>query len=278
MSIKLIALDIDGTVVDADNNISPSNKEAIKKVLESGIRIALVTGRHRDGVKNVMEVLGLYFKTPLVLNNGALIYSGDHIMWKDFLTADEADGVIKFSTKIPGVATTVFQPDDIHLHCNLPMDHKWLIERLEVFGMRDIEVAENPEDLTREDAAKIMLITESSEKALEVYEMWPERLSNLKRTRSYPYLCEINSGTCDKGRGLKVLCEKLRILPEEVLAVGDGESDIPMLSYAKHAVFVRHFDYLPKLPSHVTVTPEGYHTEGAAWAIEWAKGAGHLTY
>ncbi len=268
MTIRLIALDIDGTVVDTNNNISTANEKAIKSAINRGIRIALVTGRHRDGVKNVMEVLGLDSETPLVLNNGALIYLGQNILWKDFLTACEADEVIQFSTKIPGVATTVFQPDEIHLHCNLPMDQEWLIDRLEVFGMRNIKVAENPEELTREDAAKIMLITESSEKALKIYDMWPKELSNLKRTRSYPYLCEINSGTCDKGRGLKTLCEKLRILPEEVLTVGDGESDVPMLSFAKHAVFVRHFDYLPKLPSHVAVTPEGYHDEGAAWAIE----------
>ncbi len=268
MAIRLIALDIDGTVVDSNNKISPANESAIKSALNHGIRIALVTGRHRDGVKNVMEILGLDSETPLVLNNGALIYSGGHILWKDFLTVHEADEVIKFSTKIPGVTTTVFQPDDIHLHCNLPMDQEWLIDRLEVFGMRNLKVAGNPENLTREDVAKIMLITESSEKALEIFKMWPKKLSNLKCTRSYPYLCEINSGTCNKGYGLKILCEKSGILPEEVLAVGDGESDVPMLAFAKHAVFVRHFDYLPKLPSHVAVTPEGYHDEGAAWAIE----------
>ena len=65
-----------------------------------------------------------------------------------------------------------------------------------------------------------------------------------------------------------MLCEKLGIAPEEVLAVGDGETDIPMLNYAKNAVFVRHSDYLPKLPPHVKVTPKGYHDKGVAWAIE----------
>lgn len=267
MAIKLIALDIDGTVVDGDNNISAANEKSIKKALDNGIRIALVTGRDCNGVKKVMQLLGPDSETPLVLNNGALIYLGDRILWKDFLTADEADEVIKFSTKIPGVATTVFRPDDVQLHSTLPLNQEWLLDKLKTFEI-GCNKEENPANLSREDVAKIMLITESSEKALSIYGMWPEKLSNLKCTRSYPYICEINSGTCDKGHGLKILCEKLGILPDEVLAVGDGESDVPMLSYAKNAVFVRHFDYLPKLPSHVAVTPVGYHDEGASWAIQ----------
>jgi Cof subfamily protein (haloacid dehalogenase superfamily) len=267
MTIKLIALDIDGTIVDSDNNVSPANERAIKEVISRGIRVALVTGRHRDGTEKVINDVGLDIKTPLVLNNGALVYLGGDIVWKDFLSADEADEVIKFSTKIPGVATTIYQTNDIHLHCNLPIDRDWLIDRLKVFGINCSKVANTPEELTREDVAKIMLITESSEKALNILQMWPERLSSLKCTRSYPYICEVNSSTCDKGRGLKVLCQKLGILPEEVLAVGDGESDVPMLAFAKHAVFVRHNDYLPSLPPHVAVTPKGYHNEGAAWAI-----------
>jgi len=268
MAIKLIALDIDGTIVDGDNNISPANEKAIRQVLSKGIQIALVTGRHRDGTKKVMGTVGLDMKkTPLVLNNGALAYIGEEVVWKDLLSVDEADEVIKFTTKIPGVATTIYQPNQIHLHCNLPINRDWLIDRLKAFEIYCSKVADTPDDLTREDVVKIMLITESSEKAQEILQMWPKKLSHLSCTRSYPYLCEINSSTCNKGRGLKMLCEKMGILPEEVLAVGDGENDVPMLAFAKYAVFVRHDDYLPDLPPHVIVSPKEYQNEGAAWAI-----------
>ncbi|HHX22444.1 MAG TPA: HAD family phosphatase, partial [Thermoanaerobacterales bacterium] len=221
MAIKLIALDIDGTIVDSDNNISTANEKAIKKIISKGILVALVTGRHRGGTKKVMDTVGLDMKkTPLVISNGALVYLGGDIVWKDFLTADEADKVIKFTTKIPGVVTTIYQPNHVHLHCNSPFDRDWLEDRLKAFEIDRFSVADTPDDLAREDVTKIMLITEDSETAPQVFEMWPEELSNLKCTHSYPYLCEINSSTCDKGLGLKILCEKLGILPEEVLAVG----------------------------------------------------------
>jgi hypothetical protein len=93
--IKLIALDVDGTLVDANNVVSPANERAVKKALSSGIKVVLAPGRHRGGVKKVMEVLGLCPETLLIANNGALIYSGNQLLWKDFLTPDDVDGVIR---------------------------------------------------------------------------------------------------------------------------------------------------------------------------------------
>jgi len=268
MVIKLIALDIDGTIVDSDSNVSPANEKAIREVVSRGIKVALVTGRHRGGTRKVIQDVGLDTdNTPLIVNNGAIVYLGERIIWRDFLSPDEADGVIKYTTKIPGVATTIFQPDQIHLHCNLPLDMDFLIDRLKAFDMDNCRIVDTPDELPREDVAKAMLVTGGSEKALEILRMWPKQLSHLQYTRSYPYLCEINSSTCDKGRGLEVLCREMGILPEELLAVGDGENDISMLAFAKHAVFVRHRDRLPDLPPHVMVTPRGYHNEGVAWAI-----------
>ncbi|MFY9414705.1 MAG: HAD family hydrolase [Tepidanaerobacteraceae bacterium] len=268
MVIKLIALDIDGTIVDSDSNVSPANEKAIREVVSRGIKVALVTGRHRGGTRKVIQDVGLDTdNTPLIVNNGAIVYLGERIIWRDFLSPDEADGVIKYTTKIPGVATTIFQPDQIHLHCNLPLDMDFLIDRLKAFDMDNCRIVDTPDELPREDVAKAMLVTGGSEKALEILRMWPKQLSHLQYTRSYPYLCEINSSTCDKGRGLEVLCREMGILPEEILAVGDGENDLSMLAFAKHAVFVRHRDRLPDLPPHVMVTPRGYHNEGVAWAI-----------
>jgi len=268
MVIKLIALDIDGTIVDSDSNVSPANEKAIREVVSRGIKVALVTGRHRGGTRKVIQDVGLDTdNTPLIVNNGAIVYLGERIIWRDFLSPDEADGVIKYTTKIPGVATTIFQPDQIHLHCNLPLDMDFLIDRLKAFDMDNCRIVDTPDELPREDVAKAMLVTGGSEKALEILRMWPKQLSHLQYTRSYPYLCEINSSTCDKGRGLEVLCREMGILPEEILAVGDGENDLSMLAFAKHAAFVRHRDRLPDLPPHVMVTPRGYHNEGVAWAI-----------
>lgn len=268
MMIKLIAFDVDGTLVDASNIVSPANEMAVKKALSRGIKVVLATGRHRDGVKKVMEVLGLYPETLLIANNGALIYSGNQLLWKDFLSPDDADGVIKFSTQLSGVVAAIFQPDIIYYYLNSSVDREYVMGQFDVFDMIRIKEAKKPDDIPREHVTKVMLITGSANRAREILDMWPSSLSHLNCSRSYPYICEINSGRCDKGRSLKILCEKLGISPEEVLAMGDGETDIPMLAFAGHSVFVRHSEYLPKLPPHVEVTPQGFYNRGAAWAID----------
>ncbi|HHW02103.1 MAG TPA: HAD family phosphatase [Thermoanaerobacterales bacterium] len=268
MMIKLIALDVDGTLVDGNNVVSPANEMAVKKALSNGIKVALVTGRHRDGVKKIAEVLGLDHETLLIANNGALIYSGDQLIWEDFLAPEDADGVIKFSTQLSGAVAGIFQPDIIHFYLNACVDRDYVMKQFEVFDMIRVREAKNPEDIPRQKVTKVMLITGSEDRAREILDMWPPSLSHLNCSRSYPYICEINSGRCDKGRSLKILCEKLGILPEEVLAVGDGETDIPMLAFAGHSVFVRHSEHLPELPPHVQVTPPGFQDRGAAWAIE----------
>lgn len=266
--IKLIALDVDGTLVDSENVVSPENEKAVKKVLSSGIRVVLATGRHRDGVKKVLEVLGLCSEPLIIANNGALIYSGNQLLRKEFFATDDADSVIRFSTQIPGAVVAVFQSDIIYYYLNSSVDREYVMKKFDVFDMNRIKEVKNPDDIPREHVTKVMLITGSEDYAREVLDMWPANLSHLNCSRSYPYICEINSGRCDKGESLKFLCNKLGIWPEEVLAVGDGETDIPMLAFAGLSVFVRHSEYLPKLAPHVEVTPEGFQNKGVAWAID----------
>ncbi|MDI3480845.1 MAG: hypothetical protein PWQ97_500 [Tepidanaerobacteraceae bacterium] len=265
--IKLIALDVDGTLVDSENALSHENEIAVKKAFSLGIEVVLATGRHRDGVKRLLEVLGLCSEPIVIANNGALIYAGNQLLREKFFAVDDADGVIRFSTKLPGVVVAVFQPDIIYCHINSCVDRQYVMKKFDVFDMNRVREAENPGEIPREHVTKVMLITGSQDYARKILDMWPENLSHLNCSRSYPYICEINSGQCDKGESLKFVCNKLGIRPKEVLAVGDGETDVPMLAYAGHAVFVRHSKNLPKLSPHVEVTPEGFQDKGVAWAI-----------
>ncbi|MCR4430287.1 MAG: Cof-type HAD-IIB family hydrolase [Tepidanaerobacteraceae bacterium] len=266
--IKLIALDVDGTLVDAENIVSPENETAVKMAVSLGARVALVTGRHRDGVKKVLEVLGLCSEPLVIANNGALIYWGNKILREHFLAEDDADRVIRFSAQLSGTVVAVFQPDIIYFYLDSSVDREYVMKKFDVFDMNRIAEVKNPGEIPREHVTKVMLITRSEDCAREVLDIWPKNLSHLNCGRSYPYICEINSGRCNKGESLKFLCDKLGIRSQEVLAVGDGETDIPMLAFAGRSVFVRHSKYLPKLAPHVEITPDGFQHRGVAWAIE----------
>src|SRR4030095_5541851 len=70
MSIRLLALDLDGTLLDAHGHISDRNFEAIKSARENGVRVAVVTGRRFRDSRPIALELGL--DVPLIAHNGAL--------------------------------------------------------------------------------------------------------------------------------------------------------------------------------------------------------------
>ena len=79
--IKLIAIDLDGTLFDSKKNISKENKEAIKLAKEKGIKIVIATGRPVNGVLPILEELGLNDNDDyVIIYNGLVIYIIVHII------------------------------------------------------------------------------------------------------------------------------------------------------------------------------------------------------
>jgi len=92
--IKLVLIDIDGTLVRDDKTLPAENEEAIKEALQSGVLVTLVTGRNYGAAKEIIDKLQL--DVPVVLQNGAFIYrpySGE-VIRKVGLTGDVAKRVI----------------------------------------------------------------------------------------------------------------------------------------------------------------------------------------
>ena len=74
MSIKLVAIDIDGTLLNSQHKITPRVKEALQKANEQGVRIVLCTGRPLPGVKEQLDELALYGENDFVITyNGSLV-------------------------------------------------------------------------------------------------------------------------------------------------------------------------------------------------------------
>ena len=67
MSIKLLVLDVDGTITDDDGNISDENIQAVAKATAKGVKVALATGRSKQGVLRIIKELNLSQDTPLIL-------------------------------------------------------------------------------------------------------------------------------------------------------------------------------------------------------------------
>ncbi|EPZ53641.1 HAD hydrolase, IIB family protein [[Clostridium] sordellii ATCC 9714] len=120
MAIKLICIDMDGTLLMDQQNISEENKSAIKKAVSQGVHVAITTGRVYNCAKLYSDDIGL--KTPIIASNGAFIGgSNGEVIYnnpltpnevKDFLSTSKKYGLFSYLTANFGIVSTDELPED----------------------------------------------------------------------------------------------------------------------------------------------------------------------
>jgi Cof subfamily protein (haloacid dehalogenase superfamily) len=229
--IRLIATDLDGTLLGESRPISPRNLEALTRAQDAGITVVLVSARHPRHVKGIAKEAGV--RGPAICMNGALIYD---------LGTDE---VVKHEPLELRTIRKVVQT----LREELPsvMFH-W--EQEKTFG-REPAYEESSRQLPEEEVAirTLMDISKLAEPAAKLIVKHPEMDSSglldafskvlddtVVLTLSDPFHLEISATGVHKGAALEWLCAKLDVSQPEVVAFGDMPNDIPMLTWAGRGV------------------------------------------
>ena len=205
--IKALALDLDGTVIGADERFSPAVAEAVRQAGDV-VSVSLVTGRESESLLPFARELGL--SAPQVGNNGALIL-------------DPVSGEAVWSASMPiETAMLAIQP---------------IIEAGYMFmASHETEVIRDPSKLDRREITWITAFDLTYEEANSLVgeTSQHESLDAVKAYLPYNELWAVNftrSGV-NKGTGLKRLCDLIGIEPSEVAAVGDSFNDLPMFETA----------------------------------------------
>ena len=264
MAIKLIAIDMDGTLLLPDHTISPAVKNAIAAAREKGVNVVLTTGRPYAGVHSYLKEL--HMNQPgdyCITYNGALVQKA-------------ADG----ST----VAQTALSYDDYRFLEKLSRDvgsHFHALDRNTLYtANRDISYytvhesyvatiplvfceAENMDPATQ--FLKVMMIDEPAVLDKAISRIPAEVKEKYTVLKSAPYFLEILDKRVNKGEGVKTLTEKLGIARENVMTLGDQENDIAMLEFAGIGVAMGNaLDSVKAVSQFVTKT----NTEdGVAFAV-----------
>ena len=95
--IKLIATDIDGTILIPEGEFTQGVKDCIKNLSEKGIKVVLVTGRMNAAAVKIAQELGL--NTPVVSYQGGLVVDGDKKLYERYLTEEQAERVLNWAEK-----------------------------------------------------------------------------------------------------------------------------------------------------------------------------------
>jgi len=260
--IKLIALDIDGTIMDKACRISGRVKKAISKASEKGVYVLLATGRMYSATAYIGRELNL--KTPLVVYQGSLVrefYKSDKILLHYSLDTALAYRLIRDARK-KDVQINVYLNDKIYVENESPILQEYVDKRTVPFYKADC--FENMENFL---PTKIIVMDYDSAKVEDLEKEFRGKYAQeLNITKSTDYFCEFINKKCSKASGIMFLAEKWGIKNSEIMAIGDHDNDREMLDIAKIGVAMGNsHENLQKIADHVTDTVDN---DGAALAIE----------
>lgn len=234
MDIKLIALDMDGTLLDRDHSTVPArNVEALRAAAERGVEIVIASGRSWSLIRETV--------TPLGLVRYALTANGA-------LTLDTAAGQVLDKVPMDRVqcAAIVEALRRHSLAYELYADGENYVQRNELEGMREFALSPAFEEMflrnvTLVDDMMDVVKTRLAEKFDIFYvpdQVRAPLLAELSATGPFSGAgalgtnLELTAAGANKGAALARLCERLDITPEQVMAFGDGDNDLEMLSWA----------------------------------------------
>lgn len=226
--IKLIALDIDGTLFNTQGKVTPLTKAALQSAHEKGIKLMLASGRSIHGLKQLALHNGLPLDNMiLIASNGGSVSEGSstEILFEEPINNDLAKRLIKVLKRYP---VTIFIPYGDELWVDEPDGFLVALEveteNLKLKVVPDLSaVAISPNKIVLSGQRAIL-----DQIDLEVSPQFRE--ANL--IVSGPNYLDIMAKDIDKGNALKKYCELTGIDRSEVIAFGDNYNDLKMIEFA----------------------------------------------
>ena len=265
MGYKLIALDIDGTLLNSSNQITENVKEAIRKSKEKGVKVVLCTGRPLKGVENFLDELNLKEEGDYVSTfNGALVQDAHTGKPISHLTLDYEDLCDLYDLSVEVGSRSHFYDTKTVYTFNLDVSDYTILEAyLTGVHLNVTELDEVPKDIAM---SKFMMI-DHPEILNECIKKIPEEYyEKYTIVRSTPFFLEFLNRDANKGAGIGLLSEKLGINPEEVICVGDAGNDKHMIEYAGLGVAMGNAtDDIKNIANYVTSTND---EDGVAHVID----------
>ncbi|MDR0199775.1 MAG: sugar-phosphatase [Streptococcaceae bacterium] len=263
--IKMIAIDLDGTLYAPGGVILPEVKVAVAKAKAQGTKIVICTGRPLPGFSKTLEELNLVEDGDIAIsNNGALVQytktgvvlshfplTGDD--WLDMEVAARKAGLHIHAITADGVYTPNRDIGKYTVHeatiCDMPLYYR------------------TESEIGKLEIAKVMMVDEPDVLDNGIAYLPFELFETYTMVKSTPYYLELMNKKASKGNAVKALAEKLYLdLETEVMAIGDEENDRSMLEAVGFPVVMENGkEALKKIAKEVTKP----NTEaGVAYAIE----------
>ena len=250
---KLIAIDLDGTLLNSYGQISEKNKLALNNAKEKGIQIVLASGRTTDSVKSIANEIGV--QNYIICGNGSLIYDlqKEEIIYDKFIEKKKALQIIDICeknsiyyniyTENMVIAKTLNnnvlfyyqenanKPDNKKTKINIVQDIYEYVKNLENQNILKITISDNDVIIFNSIIRKLREVKDID--VLDVEHMSRKIIkTGTEESKLEYYYTEITKKNVDKWYAIEFLMENLNINSNEVLTIGDNVNDKLMIENA----------------------------------------------
>jgi hypothetical protein len=229
MRYRLIALDLDGTLLDTQHRLSPANRAAVAACLAGGAQVLLATGRVFWSAGHYARGLGL--RGPQITLNGAVLADAEsaRLTTRAGLTQPQLAAVIAVLSG-RGLPYVVYGPDSTYAEPGTPAEH---LAVLDGYGEPSAQTRGRAELLGLEEPIKVLCFLQPGplDAALAA-----ELGATVEVTRTGPNFLEFLYPGVSKGAALTEIMQQMGVAPGEVLVIGDGENDLSMFAVAGMSV------------------------------------------
>ncbi|MCD7806959.1 MAG: Cof-type HAD-IIB family hydrolase [Lachnospiraceae bacterium] len=274
MDIRLIAVELDGTLFDTQKKLPEENKRACEAAIRAGVQVVIATGRPFHGIpEEARKLRGLKYA---ICTNGASLYDLEReaCLYEDPMPRDETLAMVEGLMKMPVICDVFYDG-----HAYIDSSRLQLIERMNTdepfkvyFRSCREEVpdvmalmrkySKGPEKVTVNFIAKADGTPFYRQEAVE----WCAQFPDLVMVSGGVGNVELTRASATKGAALLKLAEILGIRPEQTMAIGDSGNDFDMLQRAGYSVGMANAE--PEILKIVDDVTKSNNENGVACAIQ----------
>jgi Cof subfamily protein (haloacid dehalogenase superfamily) len=259
-TIRLLALDLDGTIVGGPDGITDRVQSAVRKAQDRGVEVTIATGRMFQSARRFACQLGV--TAPIICYQGALIRDPGTAatLHSRVLPIAPALEVLAFA-KARGLHINAYVDDELYMESITPEGRFYA-------NTSDVPIQVTPElaEIVRRGTTKLVIVTDEDRVPSVIDALQAKFGSVLAVTRSHPRFAETIGQDVSKGEALRLVAKMLHVPIRDTMAIGDNLNDLDLVTAAGFGVAMGNGD--PRVCAAADWVTTSFAEDGAAVAIE----------
>jgi Cof subfamily protein (haloacid dehalogenase superfamily) len=265
MKYKMLVLDIDGTLLNQDGIITKRTKASLLKAQQMGVKLVLASGRPTYGVLPFVKELEIDKNGGYYLSyNGGQIFSAEN---NELLFEKRINPAmipyLEHSARKRNMSILTYHKDSIYTN---DASNVHVISEANLNNMKIVE-AQNFSEAITFYPCKCMFVSDDEVELVNLQNRFKKRLAgDFDFFRSEKYFLEAVPPFINKGNTIGLLLEKLKISPEDIMAIGDGVCDVSMIQFAGLGIAMTNAQDSVRICADYVTLPN--NEDGVAEAVE----------